>query len=159
MLDDIDRMGIADIVNLGDVYVCHGTPKADDRYWLEQVEPGGVIRGSNLGELEAELDEDARRASLIICGHTHIPRMAQLSSGALLVNPGSVGCPAYDDVTPYPHVMQSGTPNASYAVLVKQETGWDVTFRSLPFDHAAASEQARANGREGGAKGLESGWL
>lgn len=142
-----------------DVYACHGTPRADDCYWMEQVEPGGIIRQSGLSELEAELNEEARRASLILCGHTHIPRMARLSSGALLVNPGSVGCPAYNDATPCPHVMQTGTPNASYAVLAKREIGWDVTFRSIPYDHGAAAKQARANGREDWAKGLESGWL
>lgn len=106
-----------------DVYACHGTPLADDHYWMEQVEPGGMIRQSNLTELDAELNEEASRASLILCGHTHIPRIARLSSGALLVNPGAVGCPAYDDVTPYPHVMQTGTPNASYAVLEKRKMG------------------------------------
>lgn len=107
-----------------DVYACHGTPWADDHYWMEQVEPGGMIRQSNLTELEAELNEEASRASLILCGHTHIPRTARISSGALLVNPGAVGCPAYDDVTPCPHVMQTGTPNASYAVLEKRKMGW-----------------------------------
>jgi predicted phosphodiesterase len=143
----------------GDVYACHGTPRADDRYWMEQVEPGGIVRHSSLSELEAELGEEARHARLILCGHTHIPRMARLSSGALLVNPGSVGCPAYDDVKPYPHLMQTGTPNASYAVLEERKTGWDVTFRSIPYDHVTAAKQARANGREDWARGLESGWL
>lgn len=142
-----------------DVYACHATPRADDRYWMEQVEPNGMIRQSSLAELEKELDGEARAASLILCGHTHIPRMARFSSGAVLVNPGSVGCPAYDDVSPYPHVMQTGTPNASYAVLEKHKDGWDVTFRSVPYDHNAAAAQARANGREDWAKGLRCGWL
>lgn len=142
-----------------EVYACHGTPHADDRYWMEQVEPDGVIRQSRLAELEGELNGEARAADLILCAHTHIPRMARFSSGTLLVNPGSVGCPAYDDARPYSHMMQTGTPNASYAILEKRTAGWDVTFRSVPYDHAAAAKQARNNEREDWAKGLESGWL
>lgn len=142
-----------------EVYACHATPSVDERYWMEQVEPGGVIRQSSLDELEAELDEEARKASLILCGHTHIPRIARLSSGAVLVNSGSVGCPAYTDVLPHPHVMQTGTPNASYAILEKNDGDWNVTFRSIPYDSRSAAAQARSNGREDWAKGLESGWL
>lgn len=142
-----------------EVYACHATPHTDDCYWMEQVEPNGTIRQSSLAELEGELNGEARTADLILCAHTHIPRMARLSCGRLLVNPGSVGCPAYDDVTPYPHVMQTGTPNASYAILEKSTAGWDATFRSVPYDHAAAAALARANGREDWARGLESGWL
>lgn len=141
------------------VYACHATPGDDSRYWMEQVSAGGTVRQATLAEMEAELDEDAHAAEIILCGHTHIPRVARLSSGAQLINPGSVGCPAYDDVTPVPHVMQTGTPNASYAIVEKQEAGWDVTFRSVPYDHNAAAAQARANGRDDWAKGLESGWL
>ncbi|MEM1285636.1 MAG: metallophosphoesterase family protein [Pseudomonadota bacterium] len=142
----------------GEVYACHATPRADDRYWMERVEPDGSIRQSSLAELESEIDEEAAEALLILCAHTHIPRIARLSSGAVLVNPGSVGCPAYDDVHPVPHVMQTGTPNASYAIVTKAEEGWDVSFRSVPYDFVAAAQAARAHGREGWAVGLETGW-
>ena len=143
----------------GEVYACHATPRDDNRYWMERVEPDGMVRQASLAEIEAELDEQSAKASLIVCGHTHIPRVARLSSGALLVNPGSLGCPAYDDVEPVVHIMQTGTPNASYAVLERLETGWDVTFRSLPYHCQAAAAQARAYGREGWAQALETGWL
>jgi len=36
-------------------------------------------------------------ASLVLCGHTHMPRVVQLG-GVLIVNPGSIGMPAYTDV-------------------------------------------------------------
>jgi predicted phosphodiesterase len=141
------------------VFACHATPRTDERYWMERVEPNGMIRQANLAELDAELSEACSEASLILCGHTHIAGLARLSNGTLLVNPGSVGCPAYDDVLPVPHVMQTGTPDASYAILQKTDRGWDVTFRSVPYDHNAAAAQARAFGRDDWAKGLESGWL
>ncbi len=141
------------------VFACHATPLTDERYWMERVEPDGMIRQATLAELHAELNNVSSEARLLLCGHTHIPRLARLSSGALLVNPGSVGCPAYDDVVPVPHVMQTGTPNASYAILQQENGSWDVTFRSVPYDHDGAAAQARGYNRESWAKGLESGWL
>jgi predicted phosphodiesterase len=141
------------------VHACHATPRADDTYWMERVLPNGTIRQATRAELEAEIDEDSARYKLLLCGHTHIPRLALLSSGAVLVNPGSVGCPAYTDELPVPHKMQTGTPNASYAILTQRDAQWDVTFRSVPYDHNAAAAQARSFGREDWAQGLEAGWL
>ncbi len=141
------------------VYACHATPRADDAYWMERVLTDGTIRQATREELEAEINDVSAHANLILCGHTHIPRLARLSTGAVLVNPGSVGCPAYTDDQPTPHTMQTGTPNASYAILAKRDDEWDVTFRSVPYDHDAAAAQARAFGREDWAQGLESGWL
>jgi diadenosine tetraphosphatase ApaH/serine/threonine PP2A family protein phosphatase len=54
---------------------------------------------------------------LILCAHTHIARGVQLRDGRLIVNPGSVGCPGYHDIHPFPHVMEAGTPAARYAIL------------------------------------------
>jgi predicted phosphodiesterase len=141
------------------VYAFHATPRADDTYWMERVLPDGTVRQATRAELEAEIDGASASADLILCGHTHIPRLARLSSGALLVNPGSVGCPAYTDDLPVPHRMQTGTPNASYAILEHRGEHWDVTFRSVPYDHDSAAAQARAFGREDWARGLETGWL
>ncbi|MBO6675695.1 MAG: metallophosphoesterase family protein [Rhizobiales bacterium] len=141
------------------VYACHATPRADDTYWMERVLPDGTIRQATRDELEEQIDEHAAGANLLLCGHTHIPRIARLSSGHVLVNPGSVGCPAYTDELPVPHRMQAGTPNASYAILTQRDERWDVTFRSVPYDHDTAAAQARAYDREDWARGLESGWL
>lgn len=141
------------------VYACHATPRADDTYWMERVLPNGTIRQATRAELEAEIDEDSAGYKLLLCGHTHIPRIARLSSGQVLVNPGSVGCPAYTDELPVPHKMQTGTPNASYAILTQRDERWDVTFRSVPYDHNTAAAQARSFGRADWARGLEAGWL
>jgi len=141
------------------VFACHATPGADDIYWMERVQQDGLTRAATQTEMASALNEKARRASLALCGHSHTVRMAQLADGPLLVNPGSVGCPAYTDADPVPHCVQNGTPHANYAVIEKHAAGWDVTFRSVHYDHRAAAAQARAYGREDWAKGLESGWL
>lgn len=139
-----------------DIFLCHGTPLSDVTYWLERVEPGGIVRPATRAEAEREADGVA--ASLILCGHTHLPRLVALSGGRTLLNPGSVGCPAYDDDTPVYHRMQTGNPNASYAVVERAGRDWSVTFRSVVYDAAGAARLAAANGREDWARGLSTGW-
>ena len=139
-----------------DVFLCHGTPSSDASYWLERVEPNGVIRPASRDEVEREADNiDAGRS---LCGHTHLPRLAQLERGAIILNPGSVGCPAYDDDTPVYHRMQTGSPNASYAIVEGVGRDRVITFRSIPYDAQAAAQCAARNGRDDWARGLATGW-
>ena len=63
---------------------------------------------------------------VILCGHTHIPRAVRLADGRLIVNPGSVGCPGYDDDEPVSHKVETGSPDACYAILSKVGGRWDV---------------------------------
>lgn len=140
----------------GDVFLCHGTPTSDSTYWLERVEQNGVVRAASLAEVNAEAD--GVEAKLILCAHTHIPRCVRLPDGRVIVNPGSVGCPAYDDHLPVYHHMQTGTPNASYAVLEARNGDWSVTFRSVPYDTKQASDCALRYGRRDWARALQTGW-
>ncbi|MEL6792188.1 MAG: metallophosphoesterase family protein, partial [Pseudomonadota bacterium] len=72
----------------GDVFLCHGTPKDDNRYWLERVEPNGVVRAATLAETQAEAE--GVEARLILCAHSHLPRCVRLPDGRVIANPGSV---------------------------------------------------------------------
>lgn len=141
----------------GDVFLCHGTPQSDETYWLERVTGEGGIRQASLTEIEAEANDIA--AGLILCGHTHFPRISRLRDGRIVLNPGSIGCPAYDDTTPVYHQMQTGTPNASYAIAEKVGPQWDITFRSVPYDAEAMALLAERHGRPDWAQGLRTGWL
>lgn len=140
-----------------DVFLCHATPTRDDTYWLDRVEPTGVVRPARLAEVAAEAEGIAAR--LILCAHTHIPRAVHLPDGRMIVNPGSVGCPAYDDTEPVYHHMQTGTPNASYAILERPRGAWNVTFRSVPYDAEAAADCALDNARPDWARSLKTGWF
>lgn len=140
-----------------DVFLCHGTPTSDSHYWLERVNDDGTVRSATLQEVEAEAVDVT--ASLILCAHTHIPRVIRIRDGRMIVNPGSVGCPAYDDDAPVYHQMQTGTPNASYAILERQESGWSVTFRSVPYASNETSALAAQNGRPDWARALATGWF
>lgn len=139
-----------------DVYVCHATPGDDNLYWTEEVLEGAV----RLAPLEViEARAEGVTAGLILCAHTHLPRVLRLSGGRLLVNPGSVGCPGYSDDQPAPHVVQTGTPLASYAVISRGTGGWEVAHRSVVYDWDRAAEQARGYGREDWAVAVSTGWL
>lgn len=140
-----------------EVYLCHATPSDDNLYWLEEVLPSGQVCMKPVEEIEV-LAKDID-LPLILCGHSHIPRMVRLRDGRLIVNPGSVGCPAYDDDAPYPHKVEAGHPMASYAILEKDSRGWAATFRNVAYNHMAASALARECGRDDWASGLATGWL
>ncbi len=139
-----------------DVFLCHGTPSSDTTYWLERVEQSGLVRPAHLDEVTKEaIGIDA---SLILCGHTHIPRIVRLPDERIVLNPGSIGCPAYDDELPVYHHMQTGTPNASYAIVERQNGVW-ATFRSVPYAFEKAHDLALQNGREDWARALSTGWF
>lgn len=140
-----------------EAYLCHATPVNDNVYWLETVSPDGHIHLKPLEEIEtfaADID-----FPLILCGHSHIPRAVRLSDRRLIVNPGSVGCPAYDDDLPHYHKVEAGHPFASYAIMDKVGGVWVPTFRQVAYDHRAMSDLAAQNGRADWASGLATGWL
>lgn len=140
-----------------EVFLCHATPDDDNVYWLEDVSPAGHVHLRPMAEIEALAEGIAQ--PLILCGHSHLPRAVRLSDGRLIVNPGSVGCPAYDDVTPYPHKVEAGTPFASYAILERTADIWTPTFRQVAYDHAAMAHLAQSRGRDEWARALAAGRL
>ena len=144
-----------ELIYRDDVYLCHATPADDNLYWLDIATADGsvVLRP----QVEIEALAEGIDAPLILCGHTHIPRMVALSGGRLIVNPGSVGCPAYDDDKPYLHKVETGHAMASYAVLEKSAGGWTAQFRNVHYDNMTMSALAKANGRPEWASALASG--
>ncbi|HTD25299.1 MAG TPA: metallophosphoesterase family protein [Terriglobales bacterium] len=127
-----------------DVLLCHGTPFADDVYLLEQVHAEGV----SLATPEKILSLlGGVSHSLILCGHSHVPRTVTLPQGSTIVNPGSVGLQAYTDDLPLPHAMQTGSPHARYAILTRHKHGWQVEHISVVYDWNHAAEVAARNGR------------
>jgi predicted phosphodiesterase len=140
-----------------EVYMCHATPQDDNRYWLESVSREGIVHLKPLAEIETLANGIDQ--SLILCGHSHLPRAVRLSDGRLIVNPGSVGVPAYDDDLPCYHKVEAGTPHAAYAILEKTDAGWQPAFRLVAYDHAAMAELAVSRGRTDWASALATGWL
>lgn len=83
------------------LFLCHGTPASDETYWMEALTGDGIVHMARRAEIERFAD--GIEHPVILCGHTHVQRALRLSGGRLLVNPGSVGCPAYDDDRPVAH--------------------------------------------------------
>ena len=122
------------------VLAFHGTPTDDLMYLLETVEPTGIRSATD----EEVLERLGGFGSwpLLLCGHTHLPRARLLPTGALVVNPGSVGWPAYDDDKPYPHVVESGSPQARYAVVDDASGSWTAELIAVDYDWEAAAGMA-----------------
>jgi predicted phosphodiesterase len=156
-----------------DVFICHGTPSSDMDYWLETVTDDFGVHGS-LGvrqATEAEIvarmgtGRHSERASLIICGHTHVPRTVALpvdGNEALIqkitvVNAGSVGLPGYDDTAPFDHHIETGSPHARYALMERNNRGWVVQQRSVPYDFEPMARLALSRGRPDWAYPLRTG--
>jgi putative phosphoesterase len=139
---------------LGDVLLCHGTPWADDVYLLEEVTPQGS-RLKRAEEIAPVLHGIAAR--LVLCGHSHQSRTIRMPGGTLVVNPGSVGLPAYTDESPYPHAMKAGSPHARYAIVTRSGDSWQIQQRSVVYEWEAAADMAERNGRRDWAVWLRTG--
>ena len=140
----------------GDIMLTHGAPGNDVQYLLETVDMSAV-RAATEDEIVERLI--GTKHSLILCGHTHIPRHVQLSDGRVVVNPGSVGLQAYNDRNPFPHVIQTGAPEARYAIIECISGKWSIDLRRVAYDSAAASDLAFRNGRTDWATALRTGRL
>ncbi len=101
---------------------------------------------------------------LIACGHTHVPRVMQVSEDAIVVNPGSVGLQAFDyEVDGATFYLENGTPHASYAIIeeisgARGTARWKVTLFRVPYDWEAAAQQAQASDRPEWAHALRTGF-
>lgn len=147
-----------------DVFLCHGSPASDDAFWLDRISTAGFVEATPIEDIERDA-QSATDASLILCAHTHLPRAVRLSDGRLAVNPGSVGCPGYTGTTPVPYKVETGTPDACYAILERLETTtdrtspWRVTFRHVPYDTRAMSVLAKRNGLPAWGSAIATGWI
>ncbi|MDA9434038.1 metallophosphoesterase family protein [Bradyrhizobium sp. CCBAU 51627] len=139
------------------VFLCHASPKDDAAFWLDHVAADGSVRASSVAMIEAGAAGIA--AELILCGHTHIPRVVRLRDGRMIVNPGSVGLPGYDGRTPVPYVVEVGAPQACYAILERTRAGWSATMRYVPYDGTAMAALARDKGMPSWASAIASGWV
>jgi putative phosphoesterase len=139
-----------------DVFLCHATPASDIECFLENIRAGELIPAP-LGEIEVRARPCA--APLILCGHTHIPRVARLASGQIIVNPGSVGIQAYDGHHPSPHTVEIGSPHARYALVEESAEGWIAELIAVPYDWEAAARIAERQARPDWVRALRTGFV
>lgn len=139
------------------VFLCHGSPRDDAAFWLDHIADDGSVRPAGIAAIEA--DAAGIDASLILCAHTHIPRVVRLRDGRMVINPGSVGLPGYDGKAPVPYVVEVGTPHACYAILEEVQGGWSAMIRYVPYDTATMAALAQAKGMLTWASAIATGWV
>jgi predicted phosphodiesterase len=163
-LSDAHRRWLASlppVITFSDeVFLCHGTPTSDLQYFLETVVPGEGehgspgVRAATAGEITQRLG--GVRHAVVLCGHTHMPRIAG-AGATLIVNPGSVGLPAFDDDHIHFHRIEAGSPHARWALVERGAAGWSAQLRATAYDWEAAARQAETHGRGDWADALRSG--
>jgi hypothetical protein len=89
-----------------------------------------------------------------------VTRYVALDHDRLVINPGSIGLPAYTDTEPVKHSMEMGAPHARYAVLDRKKAAdpWKVTFRVVAYDWEGAAARAASKDREDWAHALRTGY-
>ena len=127
-----------------EVYCCHGTPAFDTEYLLEDVRSGQPVLKENTA-----IHDQLQRVTIpvICCGHSHLSHVIQTEK-YLIINPGSVGCPAYDDDIPVYHRMESGTPRARYTFIKMGQSGVTTAHISVEYDTEKAARTAEKNGHD-----------
>lgn len=134
----------------------HARPDRDDAYLLEDQWGDRLVRAAP-ATIQARLGP--RDEMLILTAHSHVPGSLRLPDGPWVVNPGSVGCPAYDDdSTDPPHISEQGSPAARYAIVETRAEGLMVELLSVSYDHERAATRAGANGRPEWAHALRTGF-
>jgi predicted phosphodiesterase len=151
ILDDLGSMPLEWMKSLPfdkqvneDIYFCHGTPKSDLIYLLEDVSKGYALLRSNSEIIDLLAGQ---KSKLICCGHTHTPRAVNLSSGQLIVNPGSVGLQAYTDEEPIVHSMENFNNHASYSIIEKRGSEWCVKNIKVPYNYQLAVTESKKRNR------------
>jgi predicted phosphodiesterase len=139
------------------ILACHATPARDDLYLIEEVEGGRLARGTpeaiakRLGAVEARI---------VLTGHSHRADLVSLANGCIILNPGSVGSPAYDDPGEPAHVSESGSPHARYALVEDDgKSGASVELIAVAYDFEKAARRAQRNGRNEWAHALRTGFM
>lgn len=112
----LPRSVTLDVRGLGEVLVCHATPRDDEEIVLVDSAP------ARWAEVLAGVPD---RVRTVVLGHTHMPYL-RLVDRRTVVNPGSVGMPY-------------GTAGAHWALL-GGPSGAAIQLRRTEFDAVAAAE-------------------
>jgi predicted phosphodiesterase len=139
----------------GNILAVHGRADDDNSYLLEDIERGRLVRADAAAIAQRLGRTDA---ALVLCGHSHQQHMVRLPDGPVVLNPGSVGLPAYQDPSGIAHVSEVGSPHARYALIGNDGGAMAIELVALDYDHASAAKRAAANGNRVWAHALQTGF-
>lgn len=141
-------------MEVNDMLCFHATPCSDTEYLLWNLDSEGAKR-KDARDIFTIAGNTAH--SIVLCGHDHVPYELTLPDGGLVADPGSVGLQAYTDDSPFPHVMEAGTPDARYSVIHRSHLGIQVKNYAVAYDWVSAAETAVKNHRADWAEWLRTG--
>ncbi|NJO88101.1 MAG: metallophosphoesterase family protein [Chloroflexia bacterium] len=137
-----------------EIYTCHGTPEKDDEYLIEHLTEThvGIKENATLNSILNQIEE-----RIVFCGHSHQPGFI-ITDLKTIINPGSVGLPAYDDDLPIFHKMLNFSNHARYCI-VTVEIGEVIKVEqiSIKYDSESAATMAEKNNRPDWALWLRTG--
>lgn len=142
------------------VIAFHARPEHDEKYLADAVVDGHLVRAP-IATIQRRLGNLDPTYRIVLCGHSHRSELIRLPGGPVIFNPGSIGCPAYDDSTPPSHVSEQGSPHARYGIVTLGEAGNPDRFEAIAvdYDHEAAARQAEQAGRPEWAFALRAGFM
>ncbi|WP_054314042.1 metallophosphoesterase family protein [Mesorhizobium sp. 1M-11] len=132
-----------------EIFLCHGSPSSDEIFLVED-DGGNHFFPSTEREVRRKLGNVT--AELVLCGHSHTPRVVFVSERQTVLNPGSIGVQAF------PGLTATGSPHARYAIATRQNGRWSFELRAIDYDWAEAARRAEASGFANWAHGLATGF-
>lgn len=124
----------------------HGCPDSKYAYLTRTITEKGMVQ-KPLDQIDDTLKDI--EADSILCGHDHQRQTTITPKGKLIINPGSVGLPAYMDDHPFPYKVENHSPYARYAILtVENKKITSISHQEVLYDWKTASQMARANGSQ-----------
>lgn len=79
---------------------------------MENLQPDYVTVWDN-----QEIDKILKdiKQKIVVCGYSHVSRVVE-TDNTIMINPGNVGLPAYDDDLPIPHKMAEKNKRNDWAI-------------------------------------------
>ncbi len=142
-----------DFIYDNEIYCCHASPKSDSVYLLDSLQPKHVeIRGnSEINKLLTGIKQ-----KIVVCGHSHVSRVVETDK-VIVINPGSVGLPAYEDDLPILHKMENFSSHARYSILTYSENSINIDQIAVSYNYEKTAKMAERNKRIDWAKWIRTG--
>ena len=133
-------------------YFCHGTPYSDTEYLIEKIfsDYVGIKQPEDIDKQLSIIKQ-----KIVLCGYSHSPRIIE-SNEKTIINPGSIGLPAYDYDLPQFHKIENHSTKARYCILNLREN-LTIEQVAISYDFEKAAKRAELNNRKDWAKWIRTG--
>ncbi len=119
----------------GEILACHGSLETPWDFLMLRDDPQSFTDYASPDELLSRI-QNYPNAKVVLCGHSHRARNV-IARGVLFVNVGSISR------------QPDGDPRARWALLTRDENGWQVEHNFTEYDVEAAAKWALENAPDG----------